>query len=645
MTQEVAIRIKAQTEGESKIAKLAAEIEGLAKLSGDVISADAAGVKFKESLKQQALAAEDAAHSLSNYKDAATLTAGEVSRLSDVERGAYAERLQKVREYHVAAIRAALASTEIGRKTVHSAEESANALARLRDGMKVVRDVMTGGFTDIQAATESATQGLVSGFNVALVKAEEKVHGAAAAVQALGALLSGADLSTPVGISGLVAALDQVAVHAGLTGQQIETALIARLQKLSGQELLNLQVTAGAAFMTVGAESENAGRLMEATLNVAMKKLGLDLNEVRTGFSATFNEAAAVLTLVTENVKATGIELVAAFEAAGKAARTEGDFAELAARIREAGESARLTKDEVEKLLDGIQEKSDAATEGINSVTEAFKTLGMRSPEELRKVADTAKEAFETIRNAGTAAPRQIEEAFLKYAEAAIAANGGVASGMLKAEASARGLVVNTTDAGDKIVRAAGATKGLSEGIDKATGAAGELADKMKEDDKWAKDAAGNIVKVASGPGSWKEWAAGDLSDMISAGEAKRAWRDPKTGASMGVSPEMLEAAQSELERRRGAAASENERESSRLEQLRQESKTAIQAPLPQLPEKAPTPTPTPKATPEGPQQTIRLEFALPGGAPVALNATNNADVTRLLDVLRRAGLRVGRTA
>lgn len=95
----------------------------------------------------------------------------------------------------------------------------------------------------------------------------------------------------------------------------------------------------------------------------------------------------------------------------------------------------------------------------------------------------------------------------------------------------------------------------------------------------------------------------------------------------------------------------EQDRQSRQEESRRQAEQNAIQAPA--------TPT-TPAALPQIPAfyqnerrqeaasapaagQTIRLEFALPGGSPVALSADSSADVTRLLEGLRRAGMRVGR--
>jgi len=350
--------------------------------------------------------------------------------------------------------------------------------------------------------TAAATDALVNGFNTALAEAKGKGDDAG---DALTNLLKKADFSTPVAVSALVQALDKVGTSADLSGQQIQRALLDRLGKLSGQELLSLQITASAAFQEIGTGSENAGRLIEATLTAGMKKLGLDLEQVRTGFSAAFRDAAAVLDLVASNANATGVEIKAAFEAAGKAAATAKDFEALATHIRALGAESRLSKAEVNALLDGIRDKADAASAGINSVNEAFKTLGMKTPQDLRMLADEAKAAFDIIKQSGTAAPRQIEEAFMRYARAAIEANGGVADSALRAQAEMLGLEVKTTRAGDAIARAVEEAGGLKDAVGEAADEAGRLADEANQAADAISKAGGfdldraTLEKIASG--------------------------------------------------------------------------------------------------------------------------------------------------
>jgi hypothetical protein len=104
-----------------------------------------------------------------------------------------------------------------------------------------------------------------------------------------------------------------------------------------------------------------------------------------------------------------------------------------------------------------------------------MRTLGITSDASLRQTAATAKEAYEKMQFSGTNSARELQEAFRKYAEAAIAANGGVASETLVAEASMRNLKITTDDTGKSIVSAMTtgkkATEDFSSSVDAATSA------------------------------------------------------------------------------------------------------------------------------------------------------------------------------
>ena len=101
------------------------------------------------------------------------------------------------------------------------------------------------------------------------------------------------------------------------------------------------------------------------------------------------------------------------------------------------------------KLKDGL----DDATAGINSVREAFREFGLKTREEYQVIADRQKAAFDEMRSSGQATTSQLQDAFQKYAENAIAANRGVADGFVLAQASVLGFEVATDDAGNTVVR------------------------------------------------------------------------------------------------------------------------------------------------------------------------------------------------
>jgi ElaB/YqjD/DUF883 family membrane-anchored ribosome-binding protein len=112
--------------------------------------------------------------------------------------------------------------------------------------------------------------------------------------------------------------------------------------------------------------------------------------------------------------------------------------------------------DQAKKKADALKDALDAATPGINSVREAFKQLGITSDETLKKTAADAKAAYDVLRDSGTASAREMGEAFKKSADAAIAANKGIAPAWVQAEAAMRGYEVAVDSAGRATLRLKG---------------------------------------------------------------------------------------------------------------------------------------------------------------------------------------------
>ncbi|WP_420229023.1 hypothetical protein ACOBWA_08355 [Psychrobacter sp. ER1] len=113
-----------------------------------------------------------------------------------------------------------------------------------------------------------------------------------------------------------------------------------------------------------------------------------------------------------------------------------------------AGEQGRLTGEDLAAGLDLANERLDALTDGVNSVNEAYKVLGLTTRAEAAKQAEAYTQAYGIIVKDGEATAGQLIDGFQKYAKAAIAANGDVVSSQLKAEAAQRGLTVAVDETG-----------------------------------------------------------------------------------------------------------------------------------------------------------------------------------------------------
>ena len=99
--------------------------------------------------------------------------------------------------------------------------------------------------------------------------------------------------------------------------------------------------------------------------------------------------------------------------------------------------------------------------------------MGIQTKAELTTVADVAKKDFDSIKSSGLATADGLATAFKKYAEAAIAANGGVAPEILKSEAAMYGLQIQADSTGQAIIKAMGdgqiSTENFTGSVDAAT--------------------------------------------------------------------------------------------------------------------------------------------------------------------------------
>lgn len=156
------------------------------------------------------------------------------------------------------------------------------------------------------------------------------------------------------------------------------------------------------------------------------------------------------------------------------------------------------------RALQATAATAASAADKAKSLEEAFTRLGITSTAELVKQRDAANRDYQIIRDSGLATARDIQNAFAEYATRAIAANGGVATEALKAEAAMRGVKVATDEAGKSVVTimssAADATRRVG---DEAVAAAGKfdgLAASARSAATAASAASGINASKPSGP-------------------------------------------------------------------------------------------------------------------------------------------------
>lgn len=288
------------------------------------------------------------------------------------------------------------------------------------------------------------------------------------------------------------AAMGELASRSREAAQRIGEELPAALAKLSGAELQRFR---DAFVGALGESADRAGLLRDVLLETgkrAAQALGVDVAQATGNMSAAFVAAQDNLALLVRSADAlrgaglnAGQVIAEALRKMAETADAQSEFDSLRTRVEALGRAGILTKEQVTELLDTIRGKAREAAEGVDELARAYRQLGVQSQAELRRIAESSGRAWELIRNDATASLATKQAAFTRYAEAAIAANGGVSTSTIQAEARALGLAVQTEKTGRAIVTA----------MDQAGGAVDRVAGKFGEAGEKARKAAENVNK------------------------------------------------------------------------------------------------------------------------------------------------------
>ena len=221
--------------------------------------------------------------------------------------------------------------------------------------------------------------------------------------------------------------------------------------------------------------------MMDAVLRESVKRTGLDFDQLQGKIGAASRSAindldaliAGMDRLKTQGVD-TGRALTASFAKAIDSADSEKALEVVRSKIEQVrsilgDKVADGLLDQAKQKAEALADAMDKATPGINSVREAMKQLGITSDAALKEAAATAKEAYDTLTASGTASARELGEAFKKSAEAAIAANNGIAPAWVQAQAAIRGYDLEADRAGKTTLRLRDATDSAAGAHDRAT--------------------------------------------------------------------------------------------------------------------------------------------------------------------------------
>lgn len=368
---------------------------------------------------------------VSNIKDIGTWIGESAAKLAG-----YKDRTEELEKAEKAA---AAAARELAAARAAEAQKTQDAADKLFDLSKAARNAVA----EFEQLTKSGKAG----------------------ADALKSVTEGFDLTKIQGIKDFAATLDKLGETAKITASETEAAWA---KALSGKDLAVFEANARAAFLGSSREAQRLAQLTDAVLTEAIKRAGLEYEVLRGNIAAAsrsaINDTQAIIDQLGK-LKEEGVDTGRVLNASFSKAIESADSEAALKAIREQIESVRGALgqpladgllDQAKKKAEALKDALDAATPGINSVREAFKQLGITSDETLKKTAADAKAAYDVLRDSGTASAREMGEAFKKSADAAIAANKGIAPAWVQAEAAMRGYEVAVDSAGRATLRLKG---------------------------------------------------------------------------------------------------------------------------------------------------------------------------------------------
>nr|WP_242700416.1 tape measure protein [Comamonas denitrificans] len=330
------------------------------------------------------------------------------------------------------------------------------------------------------------------------------------AAQAVADIAKGFDTTTQQGLRDFGTTLNKVAADGKLSADQLKAAWG---QILKTEDLQLFQLQAQQVFAGTAQGAQIMAQITEATVSQALQRTGLSFGAITGGMGEAARSAindvqtiAGSLDLLTQQGVDTGAALTASI---GKAIDT-ADSQKAIEAVR--GQIEQLRSQLGDKITDGLLQQAeqkardlkkamDDATPGIQSVEEAMRKLGVTSSAALKESAEQSRAAYDVIRESGTASARDVREAFLKAAQAAIDAADGIAPAWVRAEAAQRGYVVQVDESGKSVIKlaseinnaaaATGNLQGAWQGVGAAIDSAAAKAKQLGTDGEEIKDQIG----------------------------------------------------------------------------------------------------------------------------------------------------------
>ncbi|WP_221800433.1 tape measure protein [Oceanobacter mangrovi] len=268
----------------------------------------------------------------------------------------------------------------------------------------------------------------------------------------------------PSAMAGFIQGLDEA--RTSING--IDNDITEWITKLNATDLGLFQFSLQSAFESGLLSAQQLAEYSNTVVTAALTNLGLNaeqaLGKVTPATTAALQNLANLQSGLTQTgltAEQQGSVIEQALAKGFSNAQTQADVQKFKDEVSALAEAGKLSADSVQRLNIQLKEQQttiEQSIPGLQSVADAWATLGKTSQAVLEQQAADAKAAFEVIRNSG-ASLTDIGDAFTAYAEKAIAANKGVADATIQVQAEIygvtdkiSGLKTEATDAASKVI-------------------------------------------------------------------------------------------------------------------------------------------------------------------------------------------------
>lgn len=363
-----------------------------------------------------------------DYADVAIRGATEIGRLTREEADQYAFALGQAQNYY--------RGLAVAAKAAGDAQAEAVAVDRFRALGVAIGQVQER--LDAIAASASKQQGFRAFVDKAVADFDRLASKGETTRKAISGIFDGLDLSSARGAEQAVSILDQISIRGTRAAESVREELRKALSEVADGDLPRLKEAAAAAM---GSGSAGATAFAEAVNTINLARLGVDLEEVRTGLGAGARTAIEQFRAATREVKTLGLTadqqskaIAKAFRGAFQQVSTAPELQEIEKSLREAASAGVINTAEYNAAVGDVRRKLDE-----------LKQSGMAAGQGVAAGANEAAASLDVVGQAAQKAAADVESVG--------DAGGAAAEGVREADSAARSFTVSLSGVSDEFVR------------------------------------------------------------------------------------------------------------------------------------------------------------------------------------------------